>query len=116
LTNRGRVSISTHVLDIALGQPAARVSVSLERRDDSTWVRVGGGDTDGDGRLRSLLPDDLTAPAGIYRLVFDTGGYFARLGVETFYPSVAVMFRAGGGHYHVPLLLSPFGYSTYRGS
>ena len=104
------------MLDTALGRPAAGVAVSLERRDDSTWVRVGGGETDGDGRVRSLLPDDLTATAGTYRLVFDTGAYFTRLGVETFYPSVAVMFKAGGGHYHVPLLLSPFGYSTYRGS
>lgn len=104
------------MLDTALGRPAAGVAVSLERRDDSTWVRVGGGETDGDGRVRSLLPDDLTAPAGTYRLVFDTGAYFTRLGVETFYPSVAVMFTAGGGRYHVPLLLSPFGYSTYRGS
>ena len=104
------------MLDTALGRPAAGVAVSLERRDDSTWVRVGGGETDGDGRVQSLLPDDLTATAGTYRLVFDTGAYFTRLGVETFYPSVAVMFRAGGGHHHVPLLLSPFGYSTYRGS
>ena len=104
------------MLDTALGRPAAGVAVSLERRDDATWVRVGGGETDGDGRVRSLLPDDLTAPAGTYRLVFDTGAYFRRLGVETFYPSVAVTFKAGGGRYHVPLLLSPFGYSTYRGS
>jgi 5-hydroxyisourate hydrolase len=118
LTKPDRVSISTHVLDTSLGQPAAGVPVSLDRRDESTWINVASGETDNDGRARALIPDDQPAPAGTYRLVFDTGWYFTRSGVDAFYPSVTVVFdtRGGGGHYHVPLLLSPFGYSTYRGS
>lgn len=116
MASPGRVTVSTHVLDIALGRPAADVAVSLERKDDSTWTRIGGGETDGDGRVRALIPDELTAPAGTYRIVFDTRAYFGRRGVEAFYPSVAVEFAAAEGHYHVPLLLGPFGYSTYRGS
>ncbi len=118
MTNAARVSVSTHVLDTALGQPAAGVAVSLDRKDESTWVSVGSGQTDVDGRVRALIPDDRPASAGTYRLVFDTGSYFARRGADAFYPSVTVIFetRSGSGHYHVPLLLSPFGYSTYRGT
>jgi 5-hydroxyisourate hydrolase len=118
LTKLERVTISTHVLDTALGQPAAGVAVSLDRGDRATWVSVGRGETDADGRVRALVSDELTAPAGTYRLVFETGSYFLRRGVDAFYPSVTVVFeiRGSSGHYHVPLLLSPFGYSTYRGS
>ena len=118
VTTSGRVSISTHVLDTTLGQPAKGVAVSLERQSDATWVAVGSGETDDNGRLRTLTPDERPAPPATYRLVFDTGGYFASRGVQSFYPSVMVTFDAHGesGHYHVPLLLSPFGYSTYRGS
>jgi 5-hydroxyisourate hydrolase len=118
LTTPDRVSISTHVLDTALGEPAAGVMVSLERQENSTWENVGSGETDADGRLRTLIPDGRPAPAGTYRLVFETGSYFTRRGVAAFYPSVTVIFETSGGsgHYHVPLLLSPYGYSTYRGS
>lgn len=108
--------ISTHVLDTSRGCPAAGVPIVLERALDSGWERVGGGTTDGDGRARQLLtsaPED-----GRYRITFDTGAYFGGLGAAGFYPEVSVTFvvQRGEEHYHVPLLLSPFGYSTYRGS
>ena len=112
-------TISTHVLDTSLGRPAARVQVILEQVDASgAVVSLGVGETDADGRLRDLLPPGQTLVPGDYRLRFDSGAYFATSQRETFYPSVMVEFRVTGpaAHYHVPLLLSPFGYSTYRGS
>jgi 5-hydroxyisourate hydrolase len=110
-------TISTHVLDTALGRPAAGVRVILEQLDDTGVVSIGVGETDADGRLRELVPAGQALEAGNYRLRFDTGGYFAATRRETFYPSVMVEFSVTSeGHYHVPLLLSPYGYSTYRGS
>ena len=107
--------ISTHVLDTARGRPAAGVPVALERvaGDGAVIARAV---TDADGRVRELAPASLAA--GDYRLTFDTGAYFATLGVEGFYPLVTVVFslRDPSQHHHVPLLLSPFGYTTYRGS
>ena len=111
--------ITTHVLDTALGRPAAGVGVALEIRDpDGAWCRLGAGTTDADGRLRTLLEAAAPAAPGTYRLVFDTLRYFEARGAAAFFPSVTVEFTVaeGGGHYHVPLLLSPFAYSTYRGS
>jgi 5-hydroxyisourate hydrolase len=105
--------ITTHVLDTSLGGPAAGVPVSLERATQSGWELIGRDKTDADGRASELL---ISAPAaGRYRLTFGTGEYF---GGEGFFPEVSVTFavEAGEHHYHVPLLLSPFGYSTYRGS
>jgi len=102
------MSLSTHILDTARGRPAPGVAVRLERADGTC---LGGGATDADGRLAGLpLP-----AAGTYRLVFDTGAYH---GADGFYPEVVVCFRVAdpAQHHHVPLLLSPFGYSTYRGS
>ncbi len=112
--------ITSHVLDTARGRPAAGVPVVLERRHGDagdSWRLVGRGETDADGRLRTLMPQG-AAPPGVYRLIFDTRQYFDTLSVRTFYPRVIVVFEvvAGEAHYHVPLLLSPFGYSTYRGS
>jgi 5-hydroxyisourate hydrolase len=108
--------ITTHVLDTSRGCPAAGVPVMLERAADSAWQPVGRGTTDADGRAGGLLssPPD----AGRYRLTFDTGAYFRAVGLADFYPEVTVTFvvERGEEHYHVPLLLSPFGYSTYRGS
>jgi 5-hydroxyisourate hydrolase len=113
-------TISTHVLDTALGRPAGGVRVILEQVDDDTGVvmSLGIGETDGDGRLRDLLPAGQVLGPGVYRLRFDVGEYFATSHRETFYPSVMVEFTVTGpaAHYHVPLLLSPYGYSTYRGS
>jgi 5-hydroxyisourate hydrolase len=109
--------ITTHVLDTACGVPAAGVPVVLERFDEDTWWTLGDGITDDDGRLRGLVPEGAPLVGGRYRLTFDTGAYFARRGDSGFYPEVAVVFTvAAGDRYHVPLLLSPFGYSTYRGS
>ena len=107
-------TVTTHVLDTALGRPAAGVPVRLERPGDSG--ALASATTDADGRIGDLGPDGL-AP-GVYRIVFDTGAYFARDQRRAFYPEVSVTFviEEGGAHYHVPLTLSPFAYSTYRGT
>ena len=106
--------ITTHVLDTALGKPAAGIAVRLERLENSAWSAVGAGATDADGRCRHLAPD---APAGIYRLTFDTGAYVARAGRTSIYPEVSIVFNCTGeAHYHLPLLLSDNSYTTYRGS
>jgi 5-hydroxyisourate hydrolase len=126
------MTLSTHVLDATTGRPAAGIAVQLERRlleehllegrdggSGGAWVTAETGETDADGRawLSSMVS------AGLYRLTFGTGDYFAARGVATFYPEVTIAFEvlndsqgAATGHYHVPLLLSPFAYSTYRGS
>jgi 5-hydroxyisourate hydrolase len=110
--------ITTHVLDTSRGRPAAGVAIRLERRDaDGRYAQLGSGVTDEDGRLRTLLePGTLTA--GIYRLTFDIGAYFGALGTPAFYPEASITFYVlrAEEHYHVPLLLNPFGFSTYRGS
>jgi 5-hydroxyisourate hydrolase len=112
--------ITTHVLDTARGRPAAGVPVTLEVKGDEGegWRVVGRGATDADGRLRDLLPADFAFRAGDYRLTFDAGAYLAAAGEPGFYTEVVVSFivRDAAAHYHVPLLLSPYGYSTYRGS
>jgi 5-hydroxyisourate hydrolase len=110
-------SISTHVLDISTGRPAAGVPVVIEKKGGEGFARVGGGATDADGRIKDLVAEgELTE--GTYRVTFDTGAYFSASGREGFYPEAAVVFvvKDAAAHYHVPLLLSPFGYSTYRGS
>jgi 5-hydroxyisourate hydrolase len=106
-------SVSTHVLDTALGKPAAGVAVALVTAAGTEVARAR---TDADGRVGELLPDLPTT--GDFRLVFDTGAYFAATGQTGFYPEVSVSFSITEphAHYHVPLLLSPFAYSTYRGS
>ncbi|PZS27835.1 MAG: hydroxyisourate hydrolase [Pseudonocardiales bacterium] len=105
-------AVTTHVLDTSRGHPAAGLAVRLVGPDGTT---LGQARTDDDGRALDLGPDRLD-PAD-YRLVFDTGGYFDRLGTSSLYPEVSVTFTVtGAGHYHVPLLLSAYGYSTYRGS
>src|SRR5262245_23485869 len=111
--------ITTHVLDTALGRPAQGVAVVLElQRADGGWTELARGTTNADGRIPDLLPDGALLQKGTYRVTFDTGSYHRAQGVETFYPLVQVLarFEETGGHYHIPLLLSPFGYSTYRGS
>jgi 5-hydroxyisourate hydrolase len=108
--------VTTHVLDTSLGRPAVGVPVRLEHLAGGEPSLVAEASTDDDGRVRELGPDGLRP--GAYRVVFDTAVYFARSGQRTFYPEVAVSFliEAADGHYHVPLVLSPFAYSTYRGS
>jgi 5-hydroxyisourate hydrolase len=107
------VSVSTHVLDAGRGRPAADVPVRLERRDDgSAWQPVAERTTDADGRVADLAAD---SPAGVYRLTLDTE---AHLGPDAFYPEVVVTFRVvdAQAHHHVPVLLSAYSYTTYRGS
>lgn len=111
--------ITTHILDTARGRPASGVQVLLEFQGDAgDWQSVSRGTTDLDGRLRTLIPDGKALTPGLYRLTFDTGRYFESQGTPAFYPEVVVVFETAPGekHYHVPLLLSPFGFSTYRGT
>jgi 5-hydroxyisourate hydrolase len=114
--------VTTHVLDTAGGRPAAGVPVTLERRRGgaaaAVWEPVGSASTDADGRCGTLLPAGVELAEGAWRLTFDTGAYFRSAGVAGFYPDVTITFevRDPAQHYHVPLLLSPFGYATYRGS
>lgn len=109
--------ITTHVLDQASGRPASGVKIVLERQAADGWLVLGRGATDGDGRLKDLLPAG-RIESGFYRLTFDVGAYFGAQGKPTFYGIVPIQFQIqdGAQHYHVPLLLSPFAYSTYRGS
>ena len=115
-------SITTHVLYTSTGRPAAGIRVVLERGDGSNeWERVGGGEADADGRVRTLVEEGVAVEPGLYRLVFDSRGYFGSRGIPAFYPSIVVTFEIPApmdpvSHFHVPLLLSPFGYTTYRGS
>lgn len=108
------MSLSTHVLDATSGTPAAGVGVRVESQVRGDWQTVARGVTNTDGRV-----NDLAVPgAGVHRLTFDTGDYFDRAGTASFYPEVTVTFQVtdASAHHHVPLLLSPFAYSTYRGS
>lgn len=115
--------ITTHVLDTAAGRPGRGIAIELERAQPAepgaapAWTAVGAGTTDDDGRLRTLTPAGPVEP-GTYRIRFATGAYLAALGTPGFFPVVEIQFTVADGaqHYHVPLLLSPFGYSTYRGS
>jgi 5-hydroxyisourate hydrolase len=111
--------ITTHVLDLSSGCPAKGVAVSLSfRMDDNRWDELGLGVTDSDGRVSNLLPDGTPLAVGAYRLHFETHVYYLARGVRAFHPAVVVNFLVDepSSHFHVPLLLSPFGYSTYRGS
>ncbi|MGH9966246.1 MAG: hydroxyisourate hydrolase [Pyrinomonadaceae bacterium] len=112
-------TISTHILDIARGAPASGVHVNLELQNlDDSWTQLAEAWTDEDGRVKPFFLVESHLSAGTYRLVFDTEAYFSGLEVAAFYPQVTVVFRIDDEpqHYHVPLLMSPYGYSTYRGS
>jgi 5-hydroxyisourate hydrolase len=110
--------ISTHVLDTALGVPAVGVPVCLEQQESGAWRELGSSQTDGDGRCKQLLPEYHVLAAGRYRLVFNTDWYFSNQNASGLYPVVEITFevRSGESHFHIPLLLSPNGYTTYRGS
>jgi 5-hydroxyisourate hydrolase len=111
--------ISTHVLDTARGKPAEGVRVRLERLESAgLWRELGRAHTDKDGRCPQLLPENDGLPPGRYRLVLDTGSYYAEQKIAGLYPVVEITFevRNGESHFHIPLLLSPNGYTTYRGS
>ena len=111
--------ITTHVLDTSRGKPAAGVSVVLEVQEKSgAWKEIGRGRTDADGRLNNLLDAGHKLRAGSHRLTFDTGSYFSSEGIRTIFLTVTIPFTINkiSEHYHIPLLLNPYGYSTYRGS
>lgn len=109
--------ITTHVLDTSLGKPAAAMAVVLEMHRGSDWMRLFAGRTDARGRL-TLLEEAAASGPGLYRITFDTGDYHRSLDIRPFFPEVQVVFstRETNEHLHIPLLLSPFGYSTYRGT
>ena len=112
-------AITTHVLDLTKGQPAAGIPVVLEAHSDkSGWKELARGETDNDGRINEWRPRSTKIAPGIYRLTFHTAHYFRSVGATGFYPYVPVVFELqdSAAHYHIPLLLSPYGYSTYRGS
>lgn len=106
--------LSTHILDTSAGKPAASVRVRLLKGDAEVSSAV----TNADGRIPNLLPEGTSLEPGTYRLVFEVGSYFSASSTPSFYPEVTVCFevREASAHYHVPLLISPFGYTTYRGS
>jgi 5-hydroxyisourate hydrolase len=110
--------ITTHILDTTLGKPAPGVEITLHQQHNSGWKILAAGITNADGRITNLLEQSEVLPAGIYKMRFETQAYFDALRVKTFYPFVEIVFQISGNgeHYHVPLLLNPFGYSTYRGS
>ena len=117
------MTLSTHVLDATTGRPAAGVQVRLDCATgqgdgEAGWVPASQGQTDADGRLRLALADSADFDPGVYRITFGTGAYFTARGMASFYPEVTITFEmiARDEHYHVPLLLSPYSYSTYRGS
>jgi 5-hydroxyisourate hydrolase len=108
--------VTSHILDTSRGKPAVGISVVLYRQQHE-WTEIGRGITTTDGRIGDLLPKGTVLSSGIYKLHFETGAYFAGLATPAFYPFVDIVFQlTTGEHYHVPLLLNPFGYSTYRGS
>jgi 5-hydroxyisourate hydrolase len=111
-------AITTHVLDTASGRPGRAIEVTLEFIAPDGPVSVGAGKTDDDGRCRGLIPEGKGLETGSYRLTFEVGQYFGMLGMECFFSHVSIAFEVADAeqHYHVPLLVSPFGYSTYRGS
>lgn len=110
--------ITTHVLDTAMGKPAKGITITLSKRTaNGNWEKLASGSTNEDGRIGDLLDEDATLAPGIYQMFFETGPYFKQHNLQNFYPFVPVVFEIHDeSHYHVPLLLNPFGYSTYRGS
>ncbi len=112
------MGISTHILDTSLGRPAAAVAVTLARLEGEVWTDVAQAETDRDGRCKDLLSNGAAMTAGIYRLHFDTCGYFDRLGIPSLYPYIEIVFQVidPAAHFHIPLLLSANSYTTYRGS
>lgn len=111
-------TLSTHVLDVSRGRPAANLPVLLEAQEAGAWRQLAKGLTNEDGRVKDFLPAGTQLRPGVYRLTFDTAAYFDSRNERGFYPHVNITFEISnpGEHYHVPLLLSPYGFSTYRGS
>jgi 5-hydroxyisourate hydrolase/2-oxo-4-hydroxy-4-carboxy-5-ureidoimidazoline decarboxylase len=109
--------ITTHVLDTSLGLPGKNILIKLQEIRNNTWQTIAQGITNADGRIADLLPQQKTLKPENYKMVFETGSYYAAQDIKSFYPNVEILFTTfDDAHYHVPLLLNPFGYSTYRGS
>lgn len=110
--------LSVHVLNLETGVPSAGVNVTLERHMGEAWQPLAQGTTNEQGRIAELYPSDKPLQKGEYRVVFKTGEYYKKTGHETFFPEIPVIFevKQADQHYHIPLLLSPYGFSTYRGS
>ncbi|MCL7930387.1 hydroxyisourate hydrolase [Halomonas llamarensis] len=110
--------LSVHVLNIQNGQPSPGVEVELERRTDTGWKYLSTETTDNAGRISALYPEDESFEPGVYRVTFETGEWFEARDTATFFPEIPVLFQVENTmqHYHVPMLLSPYGYSTYRGN
>lgn len=109
--------LTSHILDTTKGKPAAGVTVVLYIGENDSWTEMKRGKTNADGRINDLLRDDIVLQKGIYKLRFETKDYFDSRSIPTFYPYVEIVFDiTTEEHYHIPLLLNPFGYSTYRGS
>ena len=112
------MGISTHILDTSKGKPAKGVRISLQKIEGTHVHEISTGVTDADGRIKALVAAGSTFDAGTYRLNFDVASYFEQNGTDAFYPSVSIDFvvKDPAEHFHVPLLLQPFGFATYRGS
>lgn len=109
--------ITTHILDTSIGKPAAGVTIHLQQAHKNGWENIASGITNSDGRIPNLLPEEIVLSPGVYTMVFETGPYFEEKKLLAFYPTVRIEFETfDESHYHIPLLLNPFGYSTYRGS
>lgn len=109
--------ITTHVLDTSSGKPAEGINIKLYFLVNKSWELIAEGVTNKDGRIGDLIKPDKTLDAGIYKMKFHTGSYYSERKIKKFYPFVEIIFETDSNeHYHIPLLLSPFGYSTYRGS
>ena len=109
--------LTTHILDTTKGKPAKDVKITLYKNEKDRWIEVAKGITNNDGRIADLIKKDVLLEEGIYKIRFETKDYFDKAGIESFYPWVDIVFTiAAQEHYHIPLLLNPFGYSTYRGS
>lgn len=118
IAQAGDNPLSVHVLNIQSGLPSPGVEVELERRTDAGWESLATATTDEAGRVAALYPTDEDFLAGVYRVTFETGDWFEERDIATFFPDVPVPFQVEDTeqHYHIPLLLSPYGYSTYRGN
>lgn len=110
--------LSVHVLNLQDGLPSAQVDVTLEKQAGKQWLALASGSTNADGRIPALFPEGARLEQGIYRVTFKTGAWFAARKTDSFFPEVPVIFVVDGkvAHYHIPLLISPFGFSTYRGN
>ena len=110
--------LSVHVLNTSTGLPSANVIVTLDKKVDGQWLPLSSGLTDAQGRVKALYPEQQTMQTGIYRVTFNTGEWYEKRGEQTFFPEASIVFSVDGklAHYHIPLLISPYGYSTYRGN